>query len=120
MIPTRADLAQRRLDGPAVAHEEPTDERLGDAVAGAPGRERGRAREAQHPHPGPQGVVGGDVDGRRGTVGKPQALDTQVRRPAHRAADQDVAADLRQGGRRHGASVPAARARAGERPVSER
>ena len=52
------------------------------------GRGKRRTRTARA-----QGVVGGDMEGRRGAVGEPQALDAQVRRPAHGAADQDVAAE---------------------------
>ena len=47
------------------------------------------------------------MEGRRAPAGEPQALDAQVRRPAHGSADQDVAAERERGGRRHARSVAA-------------
>jgi hypothetical protein len=47
----------------AGTHVEAADERLGDALRGAPRLQRARAAQAYDAHVGPRGAVGGDVQG---------------------------------------------------------
>ena len=107
----RAQLAQRRLDGPAGAHEEPADERLGDAVAR---RTRPRAASGAGSAGRAPAVRSASWVATWRVVAAPSASRRRStrrcggRRTGRRT--QDVAADLRQRGRRHARSVPPRRA----------
>ena len=111
----RAQLAERHA---ARAHEEPTDDRLGDPLAGAVRGQRGRPLEAHHADLGVRELVGGDVQRGVGAVGEREAQAPQVRGRRVRAGDRFLrAASCRHSGQggtaRGGACHPDVTVRAG-------
>src|SRR4051794_11865248 len=75
--PARPQLAERLA---ARAHEEPADERLGEALLRAPRGERRRAGEADDAHPRAGRVVTNDVERGPRPAGQPQPKGARVRR----------------------------------------